>query len=82
VGLLQGEIAVDEQVVGMIRDSLERLENTCTGIREDMNAHADQDATYWKKIDQVEGQISLVKWFGGSVSISGLGAWLFSHFGK
>lgn len=73
---------MDEHVVGMIRDSLERLEGTCQGIREDMQAHITKDEAYWQKIDQQEGQLSLIKWLSGGLSISGLGAWLFSQFGK
>jgi hypothetical protein len=73
---------VDDHTIGMIRDSLSRIEANCNGIREDMQAHAEMDSEYWKKIDAMEGQISLIKWLSGSLSISGLGAWLFSHFGK
>jgi hypothetical protein len=73
---------VDEHVVNMIRDSLNEVKETCQGIREDLKEHTTKDEKYWAKIDLAEGQISLIKWIGGSLSISGLGAWLFSHFGK
>ena len=73
---------MDDHTINMIRDSLIDLKATCQGIREDMAKHAEVDAQYWKKVDQAEGQISLIKWIGGSLSISGLLGWLFSHFGK
>jgi hypothetical protein len=73
---------VDEQVVEMIRDSLSELKATCTGIREDIKEHTAKDELYWSKIEQAEGQITLIKWLGSGISISGLLAWLFAQFGK
>lgn len=73
---------MDEQVVDMIRDSLNELKHTCNGIREDLKEHTAKDERYWSKIEQAEGQIKLLKWLGGGLSVSGLMAWLFSQFGK
>ena len=73
---------MDDQVVDMLRDHLGRIEDTCMGIREDLKSHTEKDAEYWQKIDEQQGQISLIKWLGGSLSLSGLGAWLFTNFGK
>jgi hypothetical protein len=73
---------VDEHVVDMIRDSLNEVKETCQGIRDDLKEHTGKDEKYWSKIDAMEGQISLIKWVSGGLSISGLGAWLFSNFGK
>lgn len=73
---------MDSQHFEMIRDSLSDLKETCHGIRQDMISHIEKDEVYWRKIDQTEGQLSLIKWIGGSLSLSGFLGWLFSHFGK
>jgi hypothetical protein len=65
---------MDEQIVGMIRDSLERLEGTCHGIREDMAAHQARDEEYWKLLDQQQGQISMIKVIGGVLG-GGVAIW-------
>jgi hypothetical protein len=80
--LKEEDWAVDEHVVDMIRDSLNEVKETCQGIRDDLKEHTGKDEKYWSKIDAMEGQISLIKWVSGGLSISGLGAWLFSNFGK
>jgi len=73
---------MEPEVVRMISGQLQQLHETCQGIRDDMQAHAEKDSTYWQKIDQQEGQISLIKLMAGGLSASGLVAWLYSNFGK
>ncbi len=74
---------MDEQVVGMIRDSLERLEQTCQGIREDFKDHVEADQVYWRKIDQQDGAVSVWKWVaglgGGSGALAALSQWFGKH---
>jgi hypothetical protein len=73
---------VDENIVGMIRDNFSQLHAKCDSIQESINVHVEKDEQYWKDLDEMKGQMSLVKWLFGSISLSGLGAWLFSNFGK
>lgn len=73
---------MDEQVVEMIRDSLSRLEETCNGIRHDMNTHIEKDEGYWQKIDHQEGALSVWKWVAGLGGGSGMLAALAQFFNK
>lgn len=61
-----------DEVVGMIRDSLRNLQDTCQGIRDDMAEHVRQDAVYWRKIDQQDGALGVWKWIAGSGGLLGI----------
>jgi hypothetical protein len=73
---------VDEQIVGMIRDNFAQLHDKCDSIQASIQDHVKKDEIYWKDLDEMKGQMSLLKWLFGSLSLSGFGAWLFSNFGK
>lgn len=73
---------MEDAVLELIRDQFVHLNTKLDLINTTIEKHIDKDEEYWRKIDQVEGQISLLKWLGGSISFSGLLAWLFGHFGK
>ena len=73
---------MEPEVVRMISEQLSQLHDTCQGIRDDMQSHAEKDSLYWQKIDQQQGQLSLLKWMAGGLSTSGLLAWIYSNFGK
>ena len=73
---------MDEQLLELMRDRFDRLDNEMTSLNTTLKEHTEMDQRYWQKIDQQEAQISLIKWLGGSISMSGLLGWLFSHFGK
>ncbi len=73
---------MDEEIIGLIRDRLDQLQETCEGVRDDIKEHARVDAEYWRKLDAQQGQLDLIKWVGGGLSLSGLMAWLFGTFGK
>lgn len=73
---------MDDHHVQMLLNAIERGNETCDRIEARVDAHIEKDEVYWKKVDHAEGSLSLIKWFGGSISVSGLLAWLFSHFGK
>lgn len=74
---------MDEQVVGMIRDSLERIETRCSSIDEKIDEHIKVDAGYWQKIDRQEGALSVWKWIaglgGGSGALAALSQWFGKH---
>ncbi len=73
---------MDPHALQMILTSIADVKEECKGIREDLKEHAEKDAAYWQKIDQAEGQIKLLKLFGGTVSGGSILAWLYTHFGK
>lgn len=73
---------MDEQVLELMRDQFERLHQELGALNTTLKDHTDMDRQYWQKIDQQEAQISLIKWVGSGLSVSGLLGWLFSHFGK
>src|SRR5690348_11932879 len=62
----------ESQSAGLIRDALNRLQDTCDGIRRDQEDHAAADAKYWEKISKAEAQISLLKKIGIGLGSSGL----------
>jgi hypothetical protein len=65
---------MDEDLVGMIRDNFKQLHDICQGIGEKIDTHIEKDEVYWKKLDQQEGQISLLKVIG-SAAAGGFAAW-------
>ena len=73
---------MDEHVVGMIRDSLERIETRCSGMDEKLDEHIRTDASYWRKIDRQDGALSVWKWIAGLGGGSGMLAFLQQWFGK
>lgn len=73
---------MDEHHVAMLLSAIERGNETCDRIDRKLEEHIGKDEDYWKRIDQQEGQLSLIKWLCGSISVSGLLAWLFGSFGK
>jgi hypothetical protein len=73
---------VDTQILDMLRDRFDSLDSKMEDLNVTMANHVEKDERYWLKIEAAEGQINLIRWLGGSLSISGLAAWLFSHFGK
>lgn len=73
---------MDDQVLELMRDQFERLHTELASLNTTLKEHTEMDQKYWQKIDAQEAQISLIKWLGSGLSISGLLGWLFSHFGK
>ena len=73
-------MALDEQVVQMIRDRFDRQDETLKRIETSRVEHADKDAGYWKQIDDQHAQLRLAKWVGGSGAFAAATAWLYEFF--
>ena len=66
---------MDKEHLEILLHSLRSIEERCQSIQESVASHIEDDQAYWKKVDQVEGQISFVKWAIGAIGVTGLGAW-------
>lgn len=73
---------MDEQAVGMIRDSLARLESTCQRISDKIDTHIEKDEVYWQKMDKMDGALGVWKWIAGLGGGSGVLAALAQFFNK
>jgi hypothetical protein len=78
-------MSMDEQHIELIRDTIKQgFENTnqkIDGMSEALSRHVEKDEVYWKKIDDQEAQIRLVKGVGGSGLVVSAVAWLWQKFG-
>jgi hypothetical protein len=73
---------MDQQMMELLRDRFDSLDSKMEALNDTMANHVEKDEVYWRKIDHAEGQITMIKAVGSTLSLSGIGAWLFSHFGK
>ena len=71
---------MDEQIVELLRDRFDNLDRELKTINETIKDHVDTDTRYWKKIDQQEAQLSVVKWLTSGAAGTGLLAWLYNQF--
>ncbi len=67
---------MDKDHLEILLHSLRSIEDRCQNIQESVASHIEDDQAYWKKVDQVEGQVSLIKWAISAVGATGLAAWL------
>ena len=63
---------MDKDHLEILLHSLRSIEDRCQNIQETMADHIEADQGYWKKVDQMEGQVSLIKWVVGAVGLGGL----------
>ena len=73
---------MDDHIVELLRDRFDRLDAELSSLNTTLKEHTTLDALYWKKIDETEAQVSLLKWLSGSLLLSSLLAWFYSTFGK
>lgn len=73
---------MDDNLLDLLRDRFDNLDKTLTTLNDTLKTHVEKDERYWQKIDKAEGQITLLKWVGGTISGGGLLGWLFTNFGK
>ncbi len=72
---------MDDQIVNLLRDRLEAIDNNVQRVHEAMESHLERDEHYWRKIDEQQAQLGVIKFLGSGVSGSALLAWLYNHFG-
>ena len=73
---------MDEQIIELLRDRFDRLDVELSVISTTLKEHCENDATYWKKIDENEAQLRVIKWLSSSAAGSAVMAWLYSLFSK
>jgi hypothetical protein len=61
--LMKSEFA---NIKASINTLSENTANQLGALNETMTEHINKDEKYWQKIDAAEGQIGLIKWFGGT----------------
>lgn len=72
--------AVNEQIVDLMRDQFKALSDKVDGVHDIVKEHVNEDRRYWAKIDQQQGQMSLLNAIFGASGLSGLAAWVYSIF--
>ncbi len=72
---------MDEQVVNMIRDQFKVMNDKVDNLHEVVQAHVEKDERYWARIDQQEGQMTLLKFMIGP-GLAGFFGWLYTQFLK
>lgn len=72
---------LNSQIIDFIRDQFADIKSDISSLHDAMQVHVTKDETYWKKIDKQEGQLSVIKYLGGSAGASGVLAWLWSILG-
>ena len=71
----------DEQVVALITKQLDQLNNRLDIIHTDINDHLEKDFNYWRKVDQQEAQLSLLRYLvsGLPVVVAGV-VWILERY--
>lgn len=73
---------MDEQIIDMIRDQFQSMNGKIDKLQESVQGHLDDDKLYWTKIDQTDGQISLIKWIIGSGTVGAFILFVYNFFAK
>lgn len=71
---------MNEQIVDLMRDQFKALSDKVDRVHDVVSEHVKEDKLYWAKIDQQQGQMSLLKAIFGASGLSGLVAWVYSIF--
>ncbi len=69
---------MDDQIVDFIRDQFDSVRKDISTLRDSMDRHTTKDEHYWKKVDEAEGQIKLLKWAASAGPVGALIVWLYS----
>ena len=73
-------MTINDQLVDLLRDRFDRVDAALDEAKATMLAHIEKDERYWKQLDQQSGQISLLKWLGGSALFTVLSKWIYERF--
>lgn len=69
---------MDEQIVDLMRDQFKALSDKVDGVHDIVKEHVNEDKRYWQKIDQQQGQMSLIKALLGASGLSALITWVYN----
>ena len=71
----------DEQVVKLIENQLDQLNSRLDIIHNDIKDHLNKDLEYWRKVDQQEAQLSLLRYLaGGTPVVVGGIVWMLERY--
>lgn len=70
---------MDDQLINMIRDQFKVMNDKVDGLHDAVKEHVEKDERYWSKIDQQDGQMTLLKFLLGP-GIVGFFGWLYNQF--
>ena len=71
----------DEQVIKLISNQLDMLNSRLDVIHGDIKDHLDKDLSYWRKVDQQEAQLSLLRYLvGGTPVVVGGIIWMLERY--
>ena len=59
----------DEQVIKLIENQLNQLNDRLDIIHSDIKDHLYKDLEYWRKVDQQEAQLSLLRYLVGGIPV-------------
>jgi hypothetical protein len=69
---------MDEHIVDLMRDQFKALSDKVDGVHDIVKEHVNEDKRYWQKIDQQQGQMSLIKALLGASGLSALITWVYN----
>ena len=72
---------MDPQLIEFIRDRFDAVDAMLKKVSEELETHANLDRAYWKKLDEHEAQLRLVKWLMGIVGsgVALVAGWFIQH---
>lgn len=72
---------MDDQTVNLLRDQFKQTNDKIDQLHNVVQEHVSQDQVYWKKLNEAEGQIKLLKYLSGAGPVGALVVWVYSKLG-
>ena len=72
---------MDAYIFKMLTDRLESIDQNVRELVVALKEHSENDAKYWKKIDEQNAQISLLRWLRGGGGFLLFMSWLKTKLG-
>ena len=72
---------MDDQTVNLLRDQFKQTNDKIDQLYNVVQGHISQDQMYWKKLNEAEGQIKLLKYLSGAGPVGAFAVWVYSKLG-
>ena len=76
----QREFHVEDPMIQMIRDRFSNVDRDNKEMLDCLRDHIKKDELYWKKIDDQQAQMALVKWLAGTGVLGAIANWFYQTF--
>jgi RNA binding exosome subunit len=76
----QRELHVDDPMIQMIRDRFSNVDRDNQEMLTCLKEHIKKDEEYWRKIDDQQAQIGVVKWLAGTGILGAVANWFYQTF--